>query len=736
MRLKSLKLAGFKSFVDPIQIDFPGIMCGIVGPNGCGKSNIIDAIKWVKGELSPKSLRSESLQDVIFNGSDTRKPVSHCSVELFFDNSENFLGGEYLEFDEVSVKREMGRDGQSNYFINNASARRRDVQDLFLGTGLGGNSYAIIEQGIISSLVGAKPEELRSYVEEAAGISKYKERKRETESRIRRTSENISRLKDLEDEVKRSIRRLNAEANLTSKYKKLRDKEKEYQKFILSDDMGELLKLMNESEKENKSIDKDLEKMDGDRLALVAKRDVTKTQLMESLKELEEEQRGFFESGAKISLIEEKEKTVSIRIEELSKEEQKNLANLEDLSKELDSAKSDLSQINEDIMQDILNDSKKVIKKMESDISDKDSVLIEKSLKEFWKKGYQYGIGESGEAVETINALREQFASRNEQIIIDIDSMKKDLVKEKGELSGLIEIRKTQELKVIELRSNQDKANEEMRTIEAEITKLETEKERIVQQRNEKEVKKRTIEIDIKEKQEKLDLYEEVKDLEGERDLIVQDLEKLQKRIMNLGPINFAAPETLEAEKERKETLSGQIEELETSLNKLDEAIRKIDMESNKSFHNCLNSVNKYLEEMFPKLFGGGFCKLDLLDKSEDSGLILMARLPGKKNTKLSQLSGGEKALTALALVFSLFSINPAPFCLLDEVDAPLDDDNTGRFINLVNEMSEKVQFIFVTHNKISMEKSSHLLGVTMRDLGVSKVVSVDVEQAMELAQS
>ena len=736
MRLKSLKLAGFKSFVDPIQIDFPGIMCGIVGPNGCGKSNIIDAIKWVKGELSPKSLRSESLQDVIFNGSDTRKPVSHCSVELFFDNSENFLGGEYLEFDEVSVKREMGRDGQSNYFINNASARRRDVQDLFLGTGLGGNSYAIIEQGIISSLVGAKPEELRSYVEEAAGISKYKERKRETESRIRRTSENISRLKDLEDEVKRSIRRLNAEANLTSKYKKLRDKEKEYQKFILSDDMNELMKLMNQSEKENKSIDKDLEKIDGDRLALVAKRDVNKTQLMESLKELEEEQRGFFESGAKISLIEEKERTVASRIEELLKEEQKNIVNLEDLSKELDSAKSDLSKIDEKVMQTILNDSKKIIQKMESSISKKDSDLIEKSLKEFWKKGYQYGVGESGEAVETINTLRGQFASRNEQIIKDIESMKKDLDREKGELSGLIETRKSQELKVIELRSNQDKANEEMRTIEAEITKLESEKERIVQQRNEKEVNKRTIEIDIKEKQERLDSYSEVKDIEGEREPIVQDLEKLQKRIMNLGPINFAAPETLEAEKERKETLSGQIEELETSLNKLDEAIRKIDMESNKSFHNCLNSVNKYLEEMFPKLFGGGFCKLDLLDKSEDSGLILMARLPGKKNTKLSQLSGGEKALTALALVFSLFSINPAPFCLLDEVDAPLDDDNTARFISLVNEMSEKVQFIFVTHNKISMEKSSHLLGVTMRDLGVSKVVSVDVEQAMELAQS
>ena len=214
------------------------------------------------------------------------------------------------------------------------------------------------------------------------------------------------------------------------------------------------------------------------------------------------------------------------------------------------------------------------------------------------------------------------------------------------------------------------------------------------------------------------------------------EIEKLQNKIMNLGPINFAAPETLEAEKKRKETLSEQILELETSLSKLDEAIKKIDKESNKSFHECLNAVNKYLEEMFPKLFGGGFSKLKLLDDSEESGLVLMARLPGKKNTKLSQLSGGEKALTALALVFSLFSINPAPFCLLDEVDAPLDDDNTMRFIKLVSEMSSKVQFIFVTHNKISMEKSSHLLGVTMRDLGVSKVVSVDVEQAMELAQS
>ena len=545
MRLKSLKLAGFKSFVDPIEIDFPGIMCGIVGPNGCGKSNIIDAIKWVKGELSAKSLRSESLQDVIFNGSDSRKPVSHCSVELSFDNSENFLGGEYLKFDEVSVKREMGRDGQSTYFINNAVARRRDVQDLFLGTGLGGNSYAIIEQGIISSLVGAKPDELRSYVEEAAGISKYKERKRETESRIRRTSENISRLKDLEDEVKRSIRRLKAEANLTSRYKKLRTKEQEFQKYLVNDDLKALLNSMNESQKENDSIDKDLEKIDGDRLNFVAKRDVAKTKLMEGLKELEEEQRNFFEAGAKISLIEEKERTVNARINDLITEEKKNVENLEDLSKEMQGNDKDAKELDSKTIENIKAEAQKFLTKVEADLNSNDEKMLIDGFESFWKKGFKMGQGQSGDASEKIDSLKLQFVERNKHIVSEIENLKKDLNKEKSELTTFIELRKNQELKVMELKANQDKANEELREFESEITKLETEKDRIVHQRNEKELNKRSIEIEVKEKQEKLESFAEIKDIEGEREEITLDLEKLQKRIMNLGPINFAAPETL-----------------------------------------------------------------------------------------------------------------------------------------------------------------------------------------------
>ncbi len=735
MRLKSLKLAGFKSFVDPIQIEFPGIMCGIVGPNGCGKSNIIDAIKWVKGELSAKSLRSESLQDVIFNGSDNRKPVSHCSVELVFDNSENFLGGEYLKFEEVSVKREMGRDGQSTYFINNAVARRRDVQDLFLGTGLGSNSYAIIEQGIISSLVGAKPEELRSYVEEAAGITKYKERKRETESRIRRTAENIARLKDLEDEVKRSIRRLNAEANLTTKYKKLREQEQQFQKFLISAELKELEERKKASEKENKSIDTDIEGIDAKRISVISKRDVAKTKLMEGLKILEDEQRKFFETGAKISLVEEKDKYIKNKIGDLNLEKDKIIKNLSNLK---DSEKSE-SENKTDVPKDYEGDLKLKVQNEVSNLNIKNEEVkkeVGQSLGNFWKDGYKFGLGQASESTETLSVLKKQFEERLVSIESEIIKITNENESEKSGLADLVQARKDLELKVIDHRAQQDKSNEELRNLEGEISKLETQKDTIIQDRNEKELNKRSIEIEVNEKVDRLKTFSEVKDIEGEVIDITQSLEKLQNKIMNLGPINFAAPETLEAEKKRKETLSEQINELETSLSKLDEAIKKIDKESNKTFHECLNSVNKFLEEMFPKLFGGGFSKLNLLDDSEDSGLVLMARLPGKKNTKLSQLSGGEKALTALALVFSLFSINPAPFCLLDEVDAPLDDDNTLRFINLVSEMSAKVQFIFVTHNKISMEKSSHLLGVTMRDLGVSKVVSVDVEQAMELAQS
>ena len=206
MRLEKIKLAGFKSFVDPTTAEFPTNLVGVVGPNGCGKSNIIDAVRWVMGESSAKMLRGESMADVIFNGSSSRKPVGTASIELIFDNSDGSAGGQYASYSQISVKRQVSRDGQSNYYLNNVRCRRRDITDLFLGTGLGPRSYSIIEQGMISRVIEAKPEDLRVYLEEAAGISKYKERRRETENRIRHTRENLDRLEDLIEEVTKMTR--------------------------------------------------------------------------------------------------------------------------------------------------------------------------------------------------------------------------------------------------------------------------------------------------------------------------------------------------------------------------------------------------------------------------------------------------------------------------------------------------------------------------------------------------
>ncbi|MEO6064810.1 MAG: AAA family ATPase, partial [Lysobacterales bacterium] len=221
MRLSTIKLAGFKSFVDPTTLHLPTNMIGIVGPNGCGKSNIIDAIRWVMGESAASRLRGDSLTDVIFSGSSSRKPVGTALVELIFDNSDGAVGGEYARFSEISVKRTVSRDSISTYYLNGARCRRRDILDVFLGTGLGARSYSIIEQGMISQIVEARPEDLRMHLEEAAGISRYKERRRETESRIKATRENLNRVRDQAQEIGRQCEHLQRQAKAAERYQRL-----------------------------------------------------------------------------------------------------------------------------------------------------------------------------------------------------------------------------------------------------------------------------------------------------------------------------------------------------------------------------------------------------------------------------------------------------------------------------------------------------------------------------------
>ena len=995
MQLKHIKLAGFKSFVDPTKISFPTNLVGVVGPNGCGKSNVIDAVRWVLGELSAKNLRGESMVDVIFNGSENRKASGQCSIELLFDNSSGKIGGEYAAFNEISIKRIMNRDAQSTYFINSTKCRRKDVQDIFLGTGLGPSSYAIIEQGMVSRLVSAKPEELRTHIEEAAGVSKYRERRRETESRIKKTKENLSRVKDIKDEIERLIRRLENQANAAEKYNSLKKEESENQintaiLFSLEakknrdqlqkslDGLNRDLKIkqaesdtkqsqidefrtQNESvvdsyetaqknfytigaeiakheanlqniskseasnlaalERAKESYEKAIEKESTFKdlspkqqelklnISIIKALDAVKNKdaIVEKIKPLEDsiesKQSDLDSREEAINSVKEKQKTANLRLDELKASSFSiggNIARLEgsifNLEKVESQANRDLVSVKEsykkakekesstdnlspkekaihliDSISDLLtnlgssanviNDKVKELKELLMSILKIASDQSKSYTEEFLKRQQevealiQKTSEEKISAKQSLVTLTSQQESLNESLITsssalakldaevreldggklfvanemrslekDVSNLRLDLRTYEINLQNASQVLDKAEINISELDQNKyqgmdleglevslddiqknindlgsinlaspdeylDRQNELTETIknskdkkleiqnimsdlvnkssnaESILLEIRQKQSRFNESMRELENKKSIAELDLKSISEKvtnvrLDLktYEinlenanaKIKDAglkiedidyskyDGMQIKELQDrLADIQAKIIRLGAINLAAPEEIAQESKRKEELDIQYNDLTEALDKLSGAIKTIDTETKTRFQDSFDAINARMKEVFAKLFGGGYAELALTEGDAlNAGVIIMARPPGKKNSSISQLSGGEKALTALALVFGIFELNPAPFCILDEVDAPLDDLNTMRFINMVEEMSKTVQFIFITHNKVSMEKSDHLMGVTMQEAGVSRMVSVDVNQALEFAEA
>ncbi|MFL2715383.1 MAG: chromosome segregation SMC family protein [Gammaproteobacteria bacterium] len=732
MQLKHIKLSGFKSFVDPTKISFPTNMVGVVGPNGCGKSNVIDAVRWVLGELSAKNLRGESMVDVIFNGSEKRKASGQCSIELLFDNSSAKIGGEYASFNEVSIKRVMTRDAQSDYYINNTKCRRKDVQDIFLGTGLGPSSYAIIEQGMVSKLVSAKPDELRTHIEEAAGVSKYRERRKETESRIKRTKENLSRVKDIKDEIARLIKRLENQAKAAEKYKLLKkDKAKlELDKAILFS-----IEAKNNRDSLQKNLDsynRDLKIKNAECETIQSQIDQYRTENDSILGEYEIAQKNFYAVGAEIAKRE-------ANLQNINKSESETKYSLQKAKQNYEKAKQSEKNFDElspsEKAMHILNDIINIIDKHginNESIRDK-SLELKKLLVDILNI-----------ASAQSKSLTEEYLSRQNELESQIDEAEKlkDSIEE--EMKEFVGRSSSAESVLIDLRQKQSKFNEELRDLENKKSIADLDSRSISEKITDVRVELNTYEINLENSNKKI--KEAGIDIESIDFSIYENttFEEIEDKLMNteakiirLGAINLAAPEEIAEESKRKEELDEQYNDLVEALDKLTAAIKKIDNETKTIFKDSFDAVNARLKEMFPKLFGGGMAELTLTDDDAlNAGVVLMARPPGKKNSSISQLSGGEKALTALALVFAIFELNPAPFCLLDEVDAPLDDLNTLRFINMVEEMSKSVQFIFITHNKVSMERSDYLMGVTMQEAGVSRMVSVDVSQALQLADS
>ena len=732
MQLKHIKLSGFKSFVDPTKISFPTNMVGVVGPNGCGKSNVIDAVRWVLGELSAKNLRGESMVDVIFNGSENRKASGQCSIELLFDNSSAKIGGEYSSFNEVSIKRLMNRDAHSDYFINNTKCRRKDVQDIFLGTGLGPSSYAIIEQGMVSKLVSAKPDELRTHIEEAAGVSKYRERRRETESRIKRTKENLSRVKDIRDEIGRTIKRLENQAKSAEKYNSLKKTKTklELDKAILFS--IEAKGSRDDLQKKLNSLNRDLQIKNTESETVQSQIDQFRTENESVISDYEIAQKNFYSVGAEIAKRE-------ANLQNIYKGESETKVDLEKVKQNYKRAKETEKNFEQ------LSPSEKAMHILDSIISTivKFNINNENIKEQAVKlKGLLTDI--LNIASKQSKTLTDEYLSRQNELenqIYNAANQKKSI---EEEMKDLVDKSSSAESILISLRQKQSQFNEQLRELENKKSISDLDSKSISENITNIRIEQKTYEINLDNSYNKLreagiDIesldFSQYKDQTIEN--IEDDLTDTETKIIKLGAINLAAPEEIEQESKRKKELDDQYNDLTEALDKLVAAIKKIDQETKTIFKDSFDSVNQKLKEMFPKLFGGGVAELTLTDDdSLNAGVILMARPPGKKNSSISQLSGGEKALTALALVFAIFELNPAPFCLLDEVDAPLDDLNTLRFINMVEEMSRSVQFIFITHNKVSMERSDHLMGVTMQEAGVSRMVSVDVNQALELADS
>ena len=922
MRLSRIKLSGFKTFVDSTSLNFPSNLTGIVGPNGCGKSNIIDAIRWVMGESSARNLRGETMDDVIFSGSSSRSEVSHASIELLFDNSDNKLDSKFAKFSEIMIRREANRDGTSTYFLNNARCRRKDIREVFLGTGLGPRSYAIIEQGMISKIIDSKPEELRTYLEEAAGISKYKEKRRETELRLKHTSENLSRLNDIMREINSSLTKLQKQARDAELYKELKSKEESLKIKITAKKIISFDEKLEDSKKENHTylVQKEKYKSEStgyvskvdelrlsrdteqDRYAKIqsesfhiaaeiarAEKDIEYTQQIETSKKdnindintdiekiqtqiddlnnkkllnnnlIDKNEINKKELETKIKNIDKAIKDSSFSLQNWQSNFNKFLADKLELQKKIELEKSRI----ESYIENIKNLENRLDKYNESDDSTENNIQIEllENSESYQKKLINFKVDYEryikklpSDATKSLNQMLNNLIDEFKGIVIKIKENNKSVRQQIKDIQNNIKIYKDKiissedllikfanqndeyekhknylEKQKIDLKQVHDKLNwqfnessEELNVINVQVTTLKTEissyadnlarssadidvlvqKKQELLSNSEKPIElniknklnnfinhKKEKDIQLTKSQDKISYIDnEIRQYEDkigklsiksqsvekqindsnialaeiktnklallensdfDKDRILQiiktidetaldDNEKMlsetKNKIDKLGAINLAAIDELKEQEERKTYLDKQFEDLTKSVEILESAIKKIDIETKSKFKDTFDAINKNLSYFFPKIFGGGKSYLELTDNDLlNTGVNIMAKPPGKLVKNLNLLSGGEKAGTGIAFVFSIFRINPAPFCLLDEVDAPLDEANNERFCNVVKEMSETVQFIFITHNKSTMQMADVLSGVTMREAGVSKMVSVNVEDALQM---
>ena len=699
MNISKLEIFGFKSFAKKETILFNSGITGIVGPNGCGKTNIVDAIRWVLGEQKTKRLRSSKMEEVIFNGASNVKPLGLCEVFLTIENNKGLLP---VEYSEVEIGRRLYRSGESEYFINRNNCRLKDISNLFVDTGLTSDAYSVIELNMIEQILSDKDDSRRKMFEEAAGVNKYKSKRQSALKKFDLNSRDLERIDDIIVEIQLQVKALDLQLKRFKRHEKLSSELKELEIDLSSARIMDLdniiVPLESMLKKKNTLLKKNTSKKEVESVEFDNARDAY-------LKEKEE----LSKMKAKIDKLTE---NLLSEIQEKNQESSKGVGLLED---ELQKKINQLNQFdkdyirivsNKDVTKTLSTESKEKFKNKNYTVieTDKKYDKLKASIKDYkdkidkYRKDKEFDFSKMDESIKNIQDK--------------INSNNLDLEKKENDVNKAFINMETIRAKLDSDKFSKDDLFYEIKEAEMKIAESNLKKSQIMQTMVEKFGK------DIKLKSLK----------EYNISDMVFRLEKIKRSIESIGPINWAVKDEHEEKSARLDNLLNQKSDLIDAENNLKEAIKKIDNIAQEQFFETYNKVRDNFETMFTVFFNGGKGSLELSDPDDplNSDINIFAQPPGKRNNSLKMLSAGEKSLTAIALLFSIYQYKPSPFCILDEIDAPLDDINIKKFTDVIKDYSKSTQFIMVTHNKLTMESADCIYGVTAEKQGISKLMSID----------
>jgi chromosome segregation protein len=860
MRFKKIKILGFKSFVDQTDIDIEEGLTGIVGPNGCGKSNVVESLRWCMGETSPKSMRSSGMEDVIFSGTADRPARNNAEVTIFLDNKDRNAPAEFNNDEEIQIRRKIEIERGSEYRINGKEVRARDVQRLFADLSTGAHSPSLISQGRVGALINAKPIDRRAVLEEAAGISGLHSRRHEAELKLKGAESNLQRLKDIMRQLNTQINNLQKQAKQAEAYKSiseeitrlegivtylkwynlkesfeksdtdLRSSEQLIQKYTLevsqaTNDQAkanekiqplrekeiEAAAKLNRINLERESLDKEEERIKELKKSLeqtiqqnIGDYEREQYQLENALKDLDALNVKKGDLTAEISIddlnneqinnLKEEKKQLEDQIDELEENIEKynsikqskrdewqkaliseeNLKSRESTLKEVEGYDDpnkwtqifsqkfyrNLSEISEKVIkaEELSADSRKSYDKASNDA--KDAVTMSMQLREDlrqkdveekhsdWNYEYQRLSKNIQSSKNQINELK-QRRLKSEEELKKITNRPEEIAQKRGQL---IETKGFAETERQYAADRLAEADNELKKYENKLRKAQNDLANVRESKGRTEATKELAESRLSELESesiekynckpdsiitKLSIAEDLETLQNNFERNETRLERLKQQRDTLGVVNLRADlETKEIEQEL-EKMNSEKTDLETAIKKMRESIEELNKEGRARLLKAFDVVNNHFKDVFVQLFNGGKAHLELIDSDDplEAGLEMMVSPPGKKLQSMSLLSGGEQALTAMSLIFAVFLTNPSPICVLDEVDAPLDDANVERFCNLLDDIADKTntKFLIITHHALTMSRMDRLFGVTMAERGVSQIVSVDLKKAEEI---